>query len=151
MHFQHLDVEVLAQGCRHLLHHHSQQVDAQAHVAGLDDAGMARRRPDLRVAGLVDAGGADHVHEARLGGKLDQRQRRLRHGEVDDAVDMGEQRDGVIGDGNVQPPDAGKLAHVGADMGRALRLQPARHFGSGRLVDDARQHPAHAARGSGDC
>ena len=52
---------------------------------------------------------------------LDQFQGCRRHGEVDDAINMGEQRDGVIGDGHVQPSDACQLAHVG-DSARELAV-----------------------------
>ena len=151
VHLQHLNVEVLAQRSCHLLHHHGKQVYAQAHVAGLHDAGMPRRRLDPGITSLVDARRADHVHDARLGGEFHQRQGRLRHGEVDDTVHMGEQRDGVIGDRHVKPPDSGKFAHVAAHMRRTLRFQPACNFSTRRLVDDARQHPAHAARCPGNC
>ena len=87
MHFQNFDIEVLAERRRHLPDQCRQQIDAQAHIAGLDDAGMARRRLDPGLACLIDAGGADHMHDARLGRELAQRQRCRGHGEIDDAVD----------------------------------------------------------------
>ena len=112
---------------------------------------MPRRRLNLGFACLVDAGRADHVHDACLRGEFHQSQGRLRHGEVDDTVHMGEQRNGIVGDRHVKPPHSRKFAHVGAHMRRTLRFQPACNFGTRRLVDDARQHPAHAARCPGNC
>ena len=92
MHLENLDIEILAKARRHLLDQCGEQIDAETHIAGFDDAGMARRRLDLGVARLVDAGGADHMHDARLRREFGERQRRLRHGEIDNAVDAGEER-----------------------------------------------------------
>jgi hypothetical protein len=54
-----------------LAHQHRQQIDAEAHVAGLDDAGMARGGMQLSVSSSlgVHAGGADDVDNAGLGGR----------------------------------------------------------------------------------
>ena len=46
--------------------------------------------------------------------------------------------------------DPGELAHIGADMRRALGSMPPAISQPCRLVHDAGEHAAHAARGSGD-
>ena len=81
-----------------LLDQRRKQIDAEAHIAGFDDAGMARGGLDLVVARLVDAGRADHMHDARLRRQFGQGQRRLRHGEIDKTVDEGEERQRIVGD-----------------------------------------------------
>ena len=69
VHLQDLDVEVFAERRRDLAHEAREQVDAERHVAGLDDARMARGRLQLGEIGLLQAGGADHVDDAGLGGE----------------------------------------------------------------------------------
>ena len=74
MHFQDLDV-VIGQRLGGALHQRRQQVDAQAHIAGLDDHGMARRRLDARFVFGGKAGGADDMDDARLRRQIGQHDR----------------------------------------------------------------------------
>ena len=80
VHFEDLDVEIVGvERARRLLHQHRQQIDAEAHIAGLDDRRVARRRRDLRVVVGRAAGGADDMDDARLrrvAGEFDGRGRR---------------------------------------------------------------------------
>ena len=47
-----------------------QQIDAEAHVAGLDDHRALGRFRDQASSSALRAGGADDVHLAGLGGEL---------------------------------------------------------------------------------
>ena len=51
VHLDDLDVEVLIQRLGDASRQRHEQVDAEAHVAGLDDGSVARRRGDLRFVG----------------------------------------------------------------------------------------------------
>ncbi len=76
---------------------------------------------DFFIARRINAGGADDMDDAGLGGKFHQRERRRRHGEINNAVNGLEQRCGIIGN-----LDA-RRAHGAAHKRRALGLKPARH------------------------
>ena len=70
MHLEDLDVEIGVERLRRLAHQDREEVDAEAHVAGLDDHGMARGRLDLLLVIGGEAGGADDMDDARLCGEL---------------------------------------------------------------------------------
>ncbi len=72
MHLDDLDVELVAERRSDLLRQHREQIDAEAHVAGLHDRGLFRGFGDLRVILGRRAGGADDVHELRFGRELRQ-------------------------------------------------------------------------------
>ena len=86
MHLDDLDVEFLTERRRDLLRQHREQIDAEAHVAGLHDRGLFRGFRHLRVIGGRHAGGADDVREPGFGGERRERHGRGRNGEIDDAV-----------------------------------------------------------------
>ena len=69
VHLEDLDVEVGVERFGDLAREGRQQVDAEAHVAGLDDGGVARGRGDLGLVRGRETGGADDVHDARVGGQ----------------------------------------------------------------------------------
>src|SRR4029079_4102617 len=98
----------------------------------------------------VDAGGADHVDDARLRRQFGQSQRCLRHGEIDEALDPGEERQRIVADRNSQAPDTGELAHIGADRRRPLGFDAARELETFGLVHDTGESAAHAPRGAGN-
>ena len=62
-------------------------------------------------ARLIDAGGADHMDDPRLRREIAQIERRLRHGEIDKAVNAGEERQGIVGDRDAERADPGERAH----------------------------------------
>ncbi len=92
VHFQDLDVEVGVERLGGLAHESGEQVDAEAHVAGADDDGMARGGAQALVVGGGQAGGADDMDDARLCGELGEGDGRARRGEIEDAVRLGEER-----------------------------------------------------------
>ncbi len=146
MHFQDLDVEILGvERLRRLLDQHRQQIDAEAHIAGFDDRRMARRRRDLRIVVGRAAGGADDMGDARLrrvAGEFDGRGRR---GEIEHAVGLGEDRQRIVADRHVDDADAGELAGILAEIGRARPLDRAGDARARHRVDGADQRLAHAA------
>ena len=116
MHLEDLDVEAVIERLRHALGQRRQQIDAEAHVAGLHDHGALGGFPDLRLFVGRMPGGADDMHLA--GGQRGKRRARLRNGEIDDAVGLGEQRLGVGGEldavGGQPRQHAGVLADAAA-------------------------------------
>ncbi len=65
MHLQDLDIET-GQRFRRLLHQRREQIDAQTHIAGFDDHGMARGGADFRFIVGGKSRRADHMDDARL-------------------------------------------------------------------------------------
>src|SRR5215831_9802869 len=92
MHLENLDVELVIERFGNLPHHGGQEIDAEAHVAGFDDAGPERRRRDDLFMLCGEAGGADDVDKT-MGGRLsDQRHAGMGNRKIDEAIRMGEQR-----------------------------------------------------------
>ena len=69
VHLEDLDVEVGIERLGDLARQRGQQIDAEAHVAGLDDGGVAGGGGDLGSSLGLHAGGAEHVHDAGVGGE----------------------------------------------------------------------------------
>ena len=134
-----------AERARRLLDQHRQQVDAEAHIAGLDDGGMARGGRDLRVVVGRAAGGADDMDDARLRGIAGEFDRRGRRGEIEHAVGLGEGRQRIVGDRHADACRAGELAGILAEMRRAGALDRAGDARARHGVDGADQRLAHAA------
>ena len=120
------------------------KVHALAHIAGLDDGRVTGGGLDLGFVPCGEAGRADDMNDAGLGRKSGEGDGRGRGGEVEHAVDMGEDGEGIVGDGDAERVKAGGLAEVAADMGRALGLDSARHDASRRLGEHPGQRLAHA-------
>ena len=66
VHLQDLDVEFRAERCARPLGEKREQVDAKAHIAGLDDGGMTGGGLDLGLVGGGEARRADDMDDARL-------------------------------------------------------------------------------------
>ena len=115
MHFQDLDVELLAEGRSDAADQGSEKIDADAHIARPDDAGVAGGRDERRIVLRLEPGGAEHMHDAGLRGEGGQLQRGGRAGEIDDRIDAGQQGRRVGGDRDADRTDAGERAHIGAD------------------------------------
>ena len=86
MHFEDFDVVVVVERRRHALDQSGQQIDAETHVAGLDDSRAARCLRNHRFLFGGMAGGADNVDEAGGGGQFGKRQCRSGNSELDQAV-----------------------------------------------------------------
>ena len=96
MHFQDLDV-VIGQRLGGAFGQRRQQIDAHAHIAGLDDHGMAGGGGQAGFAFFIKAGGADHVHDARLRGQIRQHGRHHRRGEIHHRLRMRQKRQRIGG------------------------------------------------------
>ena len=88
VHFEHLDVEVGVERCGDLARQCDQQVDAEAHVAGLDDRRVARRGLDRRFMLGREARRADDVDDARVGGETGDLDADVGHREIEDAIHL---------------------------------------------------------------
>ena len=69
---------------------HGKQVHAEAHIAGLDDGRVTRGGLDLGFVGRAKPGRADDMHDAGLRRECRRSDRRRRAGEIEHAVDIGE-------------------------------------------------------------
>ena len=102
-----------------------EQIDAEAHIAGLDDCRMAGGGGDLRIVVRRAARGADDMHDARLrsiAGKLDASGRQA---EIEHPIGLGEGGQRIVGDGDADRADAGELSCILADAA-SLPLQRGR-------------------------
>ena len=105
VHFDNLDVEILPQCSSGFPHKGGQQIDPQTHIARFDDPGMARRRLDPGFSRFIYPRRADDMDDPGLSREFAERNRRGRYREVDDAVDPGEQFEGVAGDDDTESAD----------------------------------------------
>ena len=148
MHFQNFDVEVRPKRPRGLLHERREQVHAEAHIAGLHNGGMARRRFDLGLVFGREPGRADDMDDARLRGQRRGLKACGGHGEIEHALDLREQRQRIGHDGHANMAHARDLARILADYGRARPLDRARDlapFGFMHKADEFAPHPAARA------
>src|SRR5438067_3095101 len=67
VYFEDLDIEFIAERRCDLLYERGENIDSEAHIAGLDDAGVARGGFNPGIPLCIDAGRADHMDDARLG------------------------------------------------------------------------------------
>ena len=140
MHLQDLDVEVGIERLRHLARERGQQVDAEAHVAGRDDGGMAGGgarswpRPPASCRWCRARARCGRWRRAPANST-----RGGRHREIEHRVDLGEQSRAVVGDDDAELAEARQQADVLAERDRAF------------LLDGAADHavvPGRARRGS---
>ena len=148
MHLQDLDIEFRPERASDLRGQHGEQIDALAHIAGLDDGRMTRDGLDLGLVGGREAGRADDMDEARLRRQRGKCERRSGRGKIEHAVDLGEHGMRLVGDGDAKRLQAGHLADVAADRRRALGLDAAGDQAARRLDQHPRQRLAHAPGGS---
>ena len=73
----------------------------------------------------AEPGGADDSDDARLGGEPGKGDRGLRRGEIEHAMNLGKDRQRIVGDGDAEGPEPRHLAQIAADRGRALASMPA--------------------------
>ena len=92
MHLQNFDVERSVKRLRHPLGEGSQQIDAETHVARLDDHCGFCRLLDLRLVGCAQACGSDYVNLAPLCRECSKGDARDRRGEIDNPISLEQQR-----------------------------------------------------------
>gem|GEM_PF-6811376 len=149
MGLQHLDVPAGGvERARCLLDEHREQVDPEAHIPGLDDPRVAGGGLDPGVVFGQATCGADYMDDARLGGKRGKFGGGLRRGEVDDAVGIEEGGERVVGHGNLDVSEPGKLAGIAADEVRALPLDCCVQLHAFGRLDHADQCLAHPTAGT---
>src|SRR4051794_40190887 len=90
------------------------------------------------------------MHDACLCRELGELEGRLRDGEIEKAVDEGKKRKGIIGDSDAKCCDPRQGSDIGPGIGRAPCLDRACDLAALGLMNDARQHAAHASAGAGD-
>ena len=127
-----------------------EQVDAEAHVAGAHDDGVARGGLEPGEIVVAHAGRADDMDDARLRRQRRHFDGRRGSGEIDHAVGLKQRGERVVGDRDAERAEPGQFAGVAAERGRAGPLQRAgehRALGRGDGLD---QHLAHAPGGADD-
>ena len=125
MHLDDFDIETFVQRLRDALDQRGQQVDAEAHIAGLHHHGARGDALDHGHVGRRQAGGSDDVDEAALGGDRDIGDGRGRHGEIQNAVGIGRQRPQIGRELDAVLRQAGEHAGILAQQFRARRFQRA--------------------------
>ncbi len=130
---------------RRLFREHAEQVDAKAHIARLDDAGVTGGGADPRLVIRRAAGRADDVHDARLRRKAGEFHRGGGRREIEDAFGLDEGFERLVGNGDPHRAGTGKLAGIAADKRRAGPLDRGMKAHAGGLVNDPDQCLAHTA------
>jgi len=110
MHLQDFDVEGIVERLGDAPGERRQEVDAEAHIAGLHDHRALGRVLDPCFVGSSQTRGADDVDLAALGRERGKGDRRRWRGEVDNAVGLGEQRRRVTAELDAVFGKAGELA-----------------------------------------
>ena len=144
VHLEDLDVEILAEGLRHLADEPGQQVDPERHIAGLNDAGAGRRLAKLAGVGIGEARRADHVDDAGFRRKARQRDRGGRRREVDEAVRPFSDRARIVADRYHELGHARQEPGVLSEGDRARALEGADELAAVRLGDRLDEHAPHA-------
>ena len=151
MHLQDFDVERLVERLRHALRQRRQQIDAEAHIAGLDDHGGLCRVLDLRIVARRYRPVVPMTCTLpALAASAAKPTRRHRRGEIDDAVGLRQQRPCVAGQFDAVLGKAGQHACIPADQRRARVFQGARKRKLLVVGDRLDQRAAHPPAGTGD-
>ena len=134
---------------RDALDQRRQKIDAEAHVAGLDDPGTAAGGGDDCLLLRRKAGGADDVNEAAARRLRGEEHGRRGNGEVENAVGLGEQRLDLVGHQDAVHAEAGQFAGVAPDRGGAGRFRGADEDGPFAVGNSLDQGAAHPPPGTG--
>ena len=110
VHLDNLDVEIGIERLRRLADERGKEIDAEAHIARLDDHRPLRVVGDRRLVGCRKPGRADDVDDASLRREVGEEDRGCRRREVEDAVGLGEQRERVGADRNAVRAEPRKFA-----------------------------------------
>ena len=119
VHLENFNIELVIERLRHALDQRGKQVDAHAHVAGLDDDRALCRLRDQLLVFTAEAGGADDVDEPCPCRVLGERDGRRRHGEIKKPVGLRKQRVDIGADLDLIGAEPGQLAGIAADHGGA--------------------------------
>jgi hypothetical protein len=125
MHFEDLDIPFLAEGRSDLADHAREDIDAERHVARLNDAGVLRRRLELREIGIGEPSRSDHVDDAGLSREAGERDARGGRREVEDAIRLRERGPRIGGNRHPRVAAAGEQSRVLPDRERAFALDGA--------------------------
>jgi len=150
MHLEDFDIEGIVQRLGDAPRQRRQQIDAEAHIAGLHDHRRLGGVLDLGLVGGAQAGGADDVHLAALSGESREGNRCRWRGEIDDAVGLLQERRGVARKLDAVLRQAGQHAGIPADQRRARVFQ---RTGQRKILvigDRLNQRAAHPPAGAGD-
>ena len=146
MHFHDLDVPVGTERPGRLPCECGEEVDAEAHVPGLDDGRVPGRGFDARLVLLREARRADDVNDARLRRQRGEFDSCRRHGKVDQRVGILDERERIgrclDAEGFGEPR---QRAEIAPQMRRTFSLEAARQREAVRFGDEADECPAHAA------
>ena len=143
-----LDVEFGPERARHSCRETGQKIDAETHIAGLDDRRVPSSCLDLGLIISREPGRADDIDDARLSGEPGESDRGLRRGEIEDAMNLGEDRQRIVGDGDAEGPEPCHLAQIAADRGRALGLDAGGEHAAFRRGNGPGKRLPHAACGA---
>lgn len=143
-------IPVCIQRCGDFLCQTGQQVDAKAHIAGLNDHGMVGGGIKFGVMRRFKAGGSHNMHGAGLSGEGGKFHRGSGGGEIDHRLRCGEGFERVIADQNAKRSAAHADADILANPGMAGAFDATCQLGVRVGGDALDQHLTHAARGSGD-
>ncbi len=125
MHLQDLDVVVGVERLGDLAGEGGEQIDAEAHVAGGDDGGVAGGGRNLGLVLGLEAGGAVYVHDAGVGGEAGEFHRGLGDREIEHRIDLGEQLERVVRDEDAELAETRQQADVLTQRDRAFLLDGA--------------------------
>ncbi len=117
MHLDNLNVKIFPERGRHLACQGDEEIDAKAHVAGLDDHGLLGGLLDGSLACRIQAGRADDVDGCMLCGALCKGRGGLRAREVEDGAGGSDDGFAVVADRNTKVPQSSKFANVLAERG----------------------------------
>ena len=152
VHLENLDVEIGVERLRRLADERGEEIDAEAHIAGLDDHRLARRGDELRLVVGRKPGGADDMDDARLRGEVGEERRVAAGvGEVEDAVGLGEEAGAgrrliamPFGPSPASSPESLPSSGVPPRSTAPASVTPSRRG------DDADERPPHPAGGAGN-
>ena len=152
MHLDDFDIPAIVERLRRLPDKRRQQIDAEAHIAGLDDGGVAGRACNLLFVFGCEAGRADHMNDPRLRGKRGEfdagggnRKVHQRIRILDDGERIRRGREAEFLAKPAQTPQ------IGAEIGRAFGLKPARERKAAGFGNQTDQRGAHAATRARHC
>jgi len=148
--FDDFDIPIGIEGGGDFLGQAGQQVDAKAHVAGLDDHGMMGGEIKFGMVLWFQPGGAYDMHGAGLGGEGGEFYGGCGGGEVDHGLRLREGLQRVVCDGDAEGGAARAQAYVLADPRMAGAFDAADKARAGVGGDAFDQHLTHAARSAGD-
>ena len=146
VHFQHLDIVVIAKRTCDLPHRRQQQIDAKTEIPGFDNDRVLGGFRDLLVVGGRKTRGANHVNDPGLCGKRREFNRCRRNGEVDDCVNLVDHGQRIIGNRHQRLADASQKPCIFAKRQKAFPLDRAGKLRSLGPMNGAYERQPHPPR-----